>query len=167
MIKCDDLIPSIGKYLLEHDYWYLNFEDKKQRIDEGLRIYIFNKIREEDSARLSDIKEMDVLSLLHILDEMVPEENKMQVISQFSHYIQGIIGELQQYFILWHIGDDPDLISNPIIVVEEGFCKEIITHKKTDYYQVFCLLYGIFTNKLVNRENAIGAKKNLEYNQGE
>lgn len=149
-IKTDDIIRSIGLYLLAAGYYEANTEAKAMLVNKELKDYLVRK-NIQAGYFLSDkeIEKMSSRDLLSLLYEFSGRDRN--VVDQVTHYIIGLLSEMQGYGILWYIEEDEKYIKKPTIQISENKINKLITHMDTDPLLTFNFVLEYYNNKYLNQ----------------
>ena len=146
-----DIYYSVGINLLESDYYRKDINIKKELIDRYLKEYAISKLLElDDSNSNINYYELTLNQLVERLSIIIPTEKHFDTIRHFTHYILNIASGIQNFEIMWIIGEKEQLITNPetnFNIVEKW--DNFVTHEKTTYLDAFNHSYNTFQNEFM------------------
>lgn len=155
-IQMNDVHYSVDSYIVNNGFNRSSNETKKELIESGMKKYMIEKIGELSGRKYTtNINQDEVLlhDLAQTLEEMIPEERHDDTISQLTHYLLGITGFMQGYYITWYVEDDPALIDYPSIEYkEDGKLDKLVTHRKTSYVKTFDTALEVL-DEVIERKN--------------
>lgn len=151
MIEFNDIYFKVDSIIVEEGFWHADIVEKKNLIDKGLRLYAIEKLKTINynhyllSVSDSNLCLNDLVSMLAC---DISKEEHFNTLRHFVHYILNIAGSIQNRSIVWWDEDNEALIAVPVIDFnEDGYWESLITHKETDYVQIFNFVYEVFNNK--------------------
>lgn len=142
-----DIIAKMSIELERRDYFFLPDSEKFQVLDEELKRFIAKKISvcghfvSDDEALETEVSE-----LLTQLYEFCDKES--DVVYQVTHYILGIIYEIQGYSVIFCEERDEQLIDKPLLKLKGDTLDEVVSHSDTAPVEVFKEVYAYLKNKL-------------------
>lgn len=169
MVTSDIYLEMDLKVLLQN-FWYLSIEDKKKLIDKELKNYILCKIESIDVKLIGklDDKELSAPELLGILADIIPVDQKFEILRHFTHYVIALVGNLQNWSVIWWVEEDEELINSQVLEIEDETWKELKTHKDTDYVKTFSFVYDMFMSSFMvkNSDKKFVKKINQAWEKG-
>jgi len=157
MGEFNDIYFKVDSRIVEQGFWQASIVEKKALIDKELKLYALEKLREVnwDHYLLNNQNtNLSINDIVAILASDINKEEHINTIRHFVHYILLVAGSLQDRSITWWIEEDEELIKTPYIDFNaNGFWENLITHKETDYVQIFNFVYEIFNRYFLADNN--------------
>lgn len=137
-IQMDDVHYVVDSYIVRNGFHHSSNETKKELIETGMKKYLIEKMAElKGLEQIIDTEDVTLHDLAESIEEIIPEEQK-DAMSQLTHYLLGITGFMQGYYITWYVEDNKDLIEYPSIEYrEDGKIDKLVTHRETSYTKTF------------------------------
>lgn len=145
------------KIKVEQSFYQETAENQKSILDDKLKEYISSKISEiyQGTIGIPELSFLSTEDLVKILIDESPRSQHQDIISNIIHAILNFSGLLQEYSIVWHEEKDISLINEPkVIFDEEGKWIEYKTHKNTNYYYAFQIVYHTFINNVMDKNQS-------------
>ena len=145
------------KIKVEQSFYQETTENQKTILDNKLKEYISSKISEiyKGTIGVSELSFLSTEELMKILIDELPRTQHQDIISNIIHAVLNFSGLLQEYSIVWYEEKDISLINEPkVIFDEEGKWIEYKTHKNTNYYYAFQIVYNTFINDVMNKKQS-------------
>lgn len=161
MINFNDIYYVVDSSLIKNDFWNVPLDEKKKLIDIELKNYMILKLKE--LGKYDDFNAMKTIELFKLLASLIPENEHENTIRHFIHYVLNILGNFQNYTIIWFVENADELIYEPEMKKENGIYVELKTHMKTDYVKTFNFVYNVFKDETLNSSNKlnINLKNNI------
>lgn len=152
MITTKDIYYEMDSSVMLQKFYQLSLPEKKLLIDAELKKYIIFKMESlYGSKKVKEISSTDltVSELLEILVMNIPKVEHHEILRHFTHYILQIIGNLQNWSVIWWIEEDKKLINCPVLETVDDKLLSLKTHMKTNHIKTFSFVYDQFINNFM------------------
>lgn len=143
MLMMKDIQYKVDTYIVENGFFEADNSGKKELIEAGMKKYMINKICDTNKGRkilYGKKQEASLHDLTEILAEIIPEETHAETLAYLTHYVLGVAGFMQGYYITWVVETDPTFINHPLAEKSQnGLWDKLITHRNTSYVKTFDL----------------------------
>ena len=104
-----DIYRNIGNELIADGYYVFDFNQKKELVIFAIKNYLYQNIIKMNPNYMANNKNIDESSikfLINVYSILIPEENRINMINNFTHFLLSIMSELQSCSIKWIIDDN-------------------------------------------------------------
>lgn len=137
-----DIYSKMDKKLYNSDFWYKSLEEMKIKVENELKNYALEKIKEVDSSFKYNDESLE--KLIHILSNYFSLEDREKNIAHFVHYLLKIAGVIQGYVIIWWHEEREEV---PTVEFKGNRWEKLISYKQNSAEEVFNFALDIFKNK--------------------
>ncbi len=138
-----DIYFTMGKSLMESDYYSLNTQAKKELISNKLKEYLITKITLANPKFTNFAS--STLELFDYYASLIPKKEHENTIRHFIHFLLKIIGDMQNWEILWEASPNPEYLNNPEFSFNSNQkLNSLITYIAEDYTATFHSVYTYF-----------------------
>ncbi|MDD3241792.1 MAG: hypothetical protein PHQ64_03325 [Bacilli bacterium] len=142
MANKKNLHYHIGKKLVENSFYAFDTEEKKEMVDNFLMEHITNELKKNGVTNVP--KDDDIIDRFELLYLSTPVTERKDLATEYTHYALSMIGNIQDYSVIWMIDKDEELISDAKLCVINDKLDKIITHDETDPVRIFSTVYDYF-----------------------
>lgn len=150
-----DVYRTMNNFLLSTGYNKYNNKEKLKLINEGLRIYLTEKIKEKNpnDKFINGYTQFSVETLLIVLED----DN---ITNDVIHYLINCVSNIQGFEIIWYISDDNKDKDYPIMSLNDGKIDSLTTSKDYNGPEIYKFIDDSFnTIYKVNDDNSSLIKK--------
>lgn len=155
MIRMNDIYFKVDSKIVKDGYNTVDIPQKLNLVDQGLKEYALDKIREISPAK--SIKEnnkddVTINDLVAILGELIPKEEHFETLRHFTHYVLKIAGDIQGFEIIWSSNETSILGEPRAIINENGKWEELNSHQEENLVHTFNFAYDILQNQILKNK---------------
>ncbi len=159
MINMSDIYYKVDSYIVKNGYWEKDNIEKQELIEEGLTLYLTEKImslpfyisNNETIKKVNNGESVELDELVDALGKIIPESSHFDTIRHLTHYVLGIAGDLQGHSIVWYHEPEKDISDTPVITYDNaGRWDSITTTKSIMLPETFKAVYKELNHQLEN-----------------
>lgn len=148
MLNTRDIYFKVDTQIVEKGFWTIDDISKKQLVEDELKNYTIDKLKQVFSNHKNINNELSLYELLNQLDEcLITIEDKNEFFRHYTHYILNIASGMQGFAIVWYQEENKKLIKKPFgEISENNIWDSVKTHQETAPINTTLFVLDIFKN---------------------